>query len=203
MKKVLPLIISSAKFLALTIFLFVQYLTSFESLFMPLFMPLYVYLVAAIIGSIITFLIQKYIGFLISIIFLVLTIAVPSGINYSGYCLRQNRFVTAEEKIHEAVKRIHRWTNRKKYWLINGEQIELISYDSAETILDANPDCCGYKKIGRTISPGWKTAEGHIWYETQYKAKDGSIDSTKLKATVYYNNCGVEQIVEELRFGDD
>lgn len=138
-----------------------------------------------------------------ALLVLVAVTLVPASVNYSGYCLRQNKFVSSEEKIKMAIERIHKWTSNDRHWSMEGQEIEIIPYDTAEDILTNNPDCCTYKQTGRTIYAGDKVGEGNVRYETKYKKEDGSTGTTELKGHVYYNICGVKEVVEELRFGTD
>lgn len=191
------------KIFLLALFLFIIFLFLFESLFMSAFLPLYQYIVAAVFLSFISIVLHKNKKTLMALLVLVAVILVPASVNYSGYCLRQNKFVSPEEKIKMAIERIHKWTNNDRHWSLDGQKIELIPYDTAEDILKSNPDCCTYKQTSRTTSGGWNIAKGRVIYETKYKKEDGSIGTTELKGHVYYNNCGVREIVEELRFGND
>ncbi len=197
------LIVNFLKFVFLSLFLFISFFVLLESLFMPLFLPMYQHVALAIILSLISILLHIKKKTFIAFMIISLSLLVPAGANYSGYCIRQNKFVSPEEKIQEAVTRIHKWTNEKRFWAIGEEKIELIPYSSAEEIIKNNPDCCTYKQTDRTIYGEWSIAEGRIQYETQYKKEDGSIETTELKGGANYGNCGVTEIWDFINFGND
>lgn len=76
---------------------------------------------------------------LISVIFLMLRM----GLNYSGFCWAEKRWLSEDEKIEAAVAHVNQPGKRH----IDGKWVERIPYESKEAFLEENPDCCYFGKF--------------------------------------------------------
>lgn len=150
------------------------------------------------------------VGFGLLAIFLVIVL----GLNYFGYCFREHRFPSDEEKIKSVVQSIV--TNElpfrrpdvegnAEYWVIEGkkEPVEPISYRDVEEFFALNPGCCEirYDYINTSEGPlrfgvmnrllgGSSGGVVIVHYRYWYRDRDGVQRSEGTTLESLQNNCG-------------
>lgn len=162
-----------------------------------------------------------YFVILVSVLLIVFLI-IFGTLNYKGFCFKQVRYLSDEEKLNIAIVRIGD-INRKKprCWSSHGKSVKSINrnydecvvpYSSIEEFLQANPVCCKLLKPGDYFDdsggPGPWTRLFGTWnygvkvqyvekrFETPFKDKKNDNIVREYTAPkigiIYFNNCGEE-----------
>jgi hypothetical protein len=78
------------------------------------------------------------------------------GMNYSGFCWAEKRWLSDEERIDLAIAEV---IKRKTAYLERGiggaKEYELIPYASIEEFKQKNPDCCSIASYPGAVSSDW------------------------------------------------
>lgn len=120
------------------------------------------------------------------------------GMNHSGFCWAQKRWLTSEEKIRAVLAYSnksniynYKWSNE-----ISAKRYQVIHYPSVEAILQAYPDCCsiepGFQGMGASDSKLWGTLlDEHIVfaYGVRYRDENASEKIKIIEGTAFYDNC--------------
>lgn len=139
-----------------------------------------------------------------------LYLALRAGLNYSGFCLEQRRYLTDREKIEIAIKRILRSypttltegvtypDGRKATRWFRPERP--VPYRSVDEFLQVNPECCEvtqreHPKIGGSISLGNRlfgitSANVRVRYQVRYLDANGRMIMQTLEPYIAISNCG-------------
>ncbi len=140
---------------------------------------------------------------LIVFIALLAPLWIVAGLNYSGFCWEQKRWLSEEEKIHRAI--VDRFVSSSNYrvqvahsvgdTLVEKENLST-PYSSFEDFISANPNCCSLN-ISESADSGpptfWTKVKGGysdtavIHYGKAHRTFDGSNPS---KSVSYIDNCG-------------
>lgn len=145
---------------------------------------------------------------------LLVIIAKPAYIgilNFSGYCLEEERYLSDEEKIQIAVRReiasyppvlVRRQSAEEEGVLRNFIVYERpdnpIYYDDIEEFYKINPNCCEVTSSGKDGHPRgiWNRLSGntsdfvHVKYLVRYLAADGAEISHEYETFPAISNCG-------------
>ena len=69
---------------------------------------------------------------------LLLLIGTPAGLNYSGFCMAEGRWLSEEEKI----RLVADYHNNRQTLPIGAENFVQRKYQNVDEFLKQNPDCC-------------------------------------------------------------
>ena len=67
------------------------------------------------------------------------------ALNYSGFCFKEMRYLSDEEKIRIAVAKVNKmggWRHLKELGWPSNRYKKIIPYESVDAFLQENPDCC-------------------------------------------------------------
>jgi len=137
-------------------------------------------------------------------------IALRSGLNYSGFCLEQRRFLTDGEKIEIVVRRIlNSYPPALKTYVTNPDGRRAINwsrpekpipYSSIEEFFAVNPDCCEvtlreHPKQGGTISLidrllGITSANVRVRYQVRYLDENKQPNTEYVEPYWAVSSCG-------------
>jgi hypothetical protein len=68
---------------------------------------------------------------------------VPAGLNYSGFCWAEKRWLNDEEMIRGAIAELLRYdTTTIEFPIVGYQVVKLIKENSVEEFLNNNPNCC-------------------------------------------------------------
>ncbi len=141
-------------------------------------------------------------------IILIALIFLWGGLNYAGYCLDQNKFLSDEEKIRIAVGFVQSHSSvvieRHEGNQNIAESFKAVPYKNFSDFMDKNPNCCAFKDDPHRPRPdgilpasinwgkflGRSAANVFVNYKAQYVDKNGAIKSTPQYRRVNIQNCG-------------
>lgn len=136
---------------------------------------------------------------------ILLLIGTPAGLNYSGFCMSQGRWLSDEEKIRLAIKSLIQQDTVLIETPEKGtQQFKAVKYTEVDQFLNKNPNCCKTEiRVGDDFVPrnyftaiAGKHADNiRIEYIANYLDQDNKIQSQKVKIVPLISNCG------KVRFG--
>lgn len=124
---------------------------------------------------------------------------IPAGLNYSGFCISQGRWLSDEELIKLQIADVNRRADvQDSQHLPN---VPRIPYNSAEELMEKNPDCC---KLGARSGPdgifprlsfldrilGADREVVWLQYKDYYHDKDGVLKFSIATWNAPITNCG-------------
>jgi hypothetical protein len=136
-----------------------------------------------------------------------------SGLNYSGYCFKENRYLSNEEKINSAVLEViatyppvidHEEVYRdekmgiQKLKRVRKKPEFPIHYKNINEFFELNPDCCqvtsearkGYVPSFEERILGAKCGFVRLVYIVRYRSNDDVEKSKKVTDYIAISNCG-------------
>ncbi|NER05846.1 MAG: hypothetical protein F6K17_26260 [Okeania sp. SIO3C4] len=122
-----------------------------------------------------------------------------AGLNYSGFCFAQMRYLSDEERFRKIFfDRI----NRGGTFVSEGQGYEKVKYESFEQYMESNSDCCAIVPYHRAYNgftfleriTGYGSGELTVMSFTVYSLdKNGErISPQELKLKIGQKNCGQE-----------
>jgi hypothetical protein len=140
-------------------------------------------------------------GAALMIVFFVLA----GALNYSGFCFKEMRYLSDEEKIRKAISANYTIKGNDSYWYSwesprsASDRVEIyrkiIPYDDVDAFLRENPNCCTviYKGFADDPAPSfWQRVTGHFNYGVRMKYTEKYIEK-HLKEPIEPNVKGWEQ----------
>lgn len=139
-----------------------------------------------------------------------LYLGLRAGLNYSGFCLEQRRYLTEREKIEIAIERILRSYPPTLIQVVthpDGRQVDRyfqperpVPYRSVDEFLQVNPECCEvttreHPKISGSISLGNRlfgitSANVRVRYQVRYLDASGRMITEIMEPYIAISNCG-------------
>jgi hypothetical protein len=134
----------------------------------------------------------------------VLCLLAVAGLNHSGFCWRQGRYLSNDERILLAVQEVIRLYPPTIPRVVNGgAEIEFrrvesaIPYASVNDFLTSNPNCCDIRSTGLQGFPRgfWNSVAGrnagyvHVRYLVRSR-RDGDETRVHHEMAVAISNCG-------------
>ncbi|WP_161814422.1 hypothetical protein [Steroidobacter agaridevorans] len=139
-----------------------------------------------------------------------LFVGLRAGLNYSGFCLEQRRWLTDREKIEIAIKRIlasYPPTLIEVVTYPDGRKADRyfqpenpVPYRSVDEFLQVNPECCEvtqreHPKISGSISLGSRlfgitSANVRVRYQVRYLDASGRMITRIMEPYIAISNCG-------------
>ncbi|NEQ40081.1 MAG: hypothetical protein F6K40_29120 [Okeania sp. SIO3I5] len=122
-----------------------------------------------------------------------------AGLNYSGFCFAQMRYLSDEDKFRKVFERGNQqdtvFVNKGQNYENGGQRYERIKYESFEQFMESNPDCCTVRPSG--IASLWLRITGiHsgevtvMNYPVYYLDENGERKSRESKRGIILQNCG-------------
>lgn len=129
-------------------------------------------------------------------------------LNYTGYCFKQGRYLSDEEKIDTAINYIlGTYPPAIDYYEKQGNKVVKVGrtrprtplyYESKDEFIALNTNCCELTMIAREnygirLSSrlfGTVSTFVHVSYLVRYFDKDGSLRKRKIESYVPISNCG-------------
>ncbi|NEQ39499.1 MAG: hypothetical protein F6K40_25865 [Okeania sp. SIO3I5] len=122
-----------------------------------------------------------------------------AGLNYSGFCLAQIRYLSDEDKFRKEFERFNQldttFIPERQNNENGGQRYKRIKYESFEQFMESNPDCCTVRPSG--IASLWLRITGvHsgevtvMKYTVYYLDENGERRSRESKRQIILQNCG-------------
>ena len=132
------------------------------------------------------------------LIFLLLPL-IPASLNYSGFCMKQKRWISDEEKIRIVLSEIIRQGSLYIETKDRGTQpFPQVRYSSVAELLEKNPNCCisDSTKAGDNGHPTfWDKVLGRytdvlvLQYKGYYVAENREVTEIPRNTIAYIDNC--------------
>lgn len=123
------------------------------------------------------------------------TICIYGGLNYSGMCIPQGRWLSNEDRIRVLFERF----NKQTITVIEGEEVRRIPYKSFDEFKLLNPDCCNQNgkpydlpkpRILNRITGVNSGSPLRIRYKIKYFDNKGISRDVENVVEVFTSNCG-------------
>lgn len=135
-------------------------------------------------------------GMLVAAILAGLAVLLISGLNYSGFCISEGRYLTERELIEIGARDEFRFYPPHNYVGSDAEVTQPISYGSFEDFVSRNPNCCSLTRTGRknSVPTLFHRFLGHFatFVRVEYRVEESVPDVPE--TTVSYiaiTNCGI------------
>jgi hypothetical protein len=119
-----------------------------------------------------------------------------SGLNYSGFCLSESRYLTERELIEIGARDEFRFYPPHSYAGFVAEVKRPIAYSSFEDFISRNPNCCSLTRTGRKESAPTLAHRilGHFatFVRIEYRVEENAPDVPETTVSyVAITNCGI------------
>jgi hypothetical protein len=125
-----------------------------------------------------------------------LAVLLTSGLNYSGFCISEGRYLTERELIEIGARDEFRFYPPHNYVASDVEVRQPIAYGSFEDFVSRNPNCCSLTRTGRKDSVPTLSHRilGHFatFVRVEYRVEEGVPDVPETTVSyVAITNCGI------------
>ncbi|NEP80187.1 MAG: hypothetical protein F6K39_19680 [Okeania sp. SIO3B3] len=129
-----------------------------------------------------------------------------AGLNYSGFCFAQMRYLSDEDKFRKEFERVNKletaFIRERQNNENGGQRYERIKEESFEQFMESNPDCCTIRPSGIASLwlriTGFHSGEVIVMNSTVYYLdENGKRRSQESKRKIILQNCGQRWYIME------